>query len=207
MSNVNIRQLKDPVSGDVFYPQTDIAGLVSGGGPGVDAVPTAGSEKLVESGGVFSAAIDNGVTNISEVNKSGSTLATYNSLSAAAKKGGMSIKFIQLTPATYSVVKTEGLTEQPTGTDVQEALAVGTGSYTAEQLSGITLPTNVGGSVTYWLAVTVDEVTTYTTWVVTYASAESQEYVQYRLMKTTWSNVVSDWQGVDSEPTADGLKF
>lgn len=28
------------------------------------------------------------------------------------------------------------------------------------------------------------------------------EYVQYRLMKTAWSTVVADWQGVDSEPTA-----
>ena len=173
---------------------------------GIDTVPTPNSTNVIESNAV---AVHGNALDISELNKNGSTLATYTSLSealatvpAAYQRGGMSIKFIQLTPATYSVVKTEGLTEQPTGTVVQEALAVGTGSYTAEQLSGITLPTNVGGSVTYWLAVTVDEVTTYTTWVVTYASAESQEYVQYRLMKTAWSRDVGDWQGVDDEPTA-----
>lgn len=28
----------------------------------------------------------------------------------------------------------------------------------------------------------------------------NDEYVQYRLMKTAWSNVAGDWQGVDSEP-------
>lgn len=121
MSNVNIRQLKDPVSGDVFYPQTDIAGLVSGGGPGIDAVPTAGSVKPVQSGGVFNDVTEAGVTNLSEVNKSGSTLATYASLSAALdavpasyQRGGISIKFIdsnsnkyvqyRLTTATWSSV-------------------------------------------------------------------------------------------------------
>ena len=30
----------------------------------------------------------------------------------------------------------------------------------------------------------------------------NDEYVQYRLMKTTWSNVVSDWQGVESKPVS-----
>lgn len=144
------------------------------------------------------------VFDVSEYNSG----ATYETLAAAlaavpagVQRGGMSIKFIHLTPATYSVVKTEGLTEQPTGTEVQEALSIDTGSYTAEQLSGITLPSAVGNNVTYWVAVTVDEVTTYTTWVITYASAESQEYVQYRLMSTAWSTVVADWQGIDSEPT------
>lgn len=169
---------------------------------GCDAVPTAGSVKPVQSGGVFSAAIDNGVTNISEVNKSGSTLATYDSLSvaiaavpAAYQRGGMSIKFIQTIPASYSVVKAEGVETAPaSGTEVQESLAVGTGTYTADQLSGITLPSTVGTSVTYYLAVTEDETTTYTTWVIVYATAEGQEYVQYRLMSTVWSSSVADWQ-------------
>ena len=142
------------------------------------------------------------VFDVSEYNSG----ATYEILSAAlaavpatSHRGGMSIKFIQLTPATYSVIKTDGVTEQPTGTEVQEALSIGTGSYTAEQLNGITLPSAVGNRVTYWIAVTVDDVTTYTTWVITYASAESQEYVQYRLMKTNWSTVAGDWQGVTDE--------
>jgi len=176
---------------------------------GVDTVPTPNSTNIIESNAV---AVHGNALDISELNKNGSTLATYTSLSealaavpASVQRGGMSIKFIQLTPATYSVVKTEGLTEQPTGTEVQEVLVIGTGTYTAEQLSGITLPTSVGNSVTYWMAVseTVDEqeVTTYTTWIISYASAESQEYVQYRLMKTSWSNGIGDWQGIDKEPT------
>ena len=176
---------------------------------GCDAFPTAGSVKPVQSGGVFNAIAEAGVINISEMNKVDTTPAVYSSLSEAlaavpstSHRGGMSIKFIQLTPATYNVVKTEGLTEQPTGTEVQEVLAVGTGSYTAEQLSGITLPSAVGNSVTYWLAVTADEVTTYTTWVITYVSAEKQEYVQYRLMKPAWSDDDADWQGADDKPTA-----
>ena len=170
---------------------------------GVDTVPTPNSTNIIESNAV---AVHGNALDISELNKSESTLATYTSLSealatvpASVQRGGMSIKFIQLTPASYSVVKTEGVTEQPTGTEVQEALTVGTGSYTAEQLSGITLPTNVGGSVTYWLAVTVDEVTTYTTWVITYASAESQEYVQHFLTNDEWNTNEVYWQKLNIE--------
>jgi len=37
---------------------------------------------------------------------------------------------------------------------------------------------------------------------VKFVQSSDNKYVQYRLMKTAWSNVVGDWQGVDSEPTA-----
>ena len=145
------------------------------------------------------------VFDVSEYNSG----ATYETLTAAlaavpasVQRGGMSIKFIQLTPATYSIVKTEGLTEQPTGTKVQEALAITDGTYTAAQLP-VEAPAT---TATYWMAVTetVDgvETTTYTSWVITKATNDSKEYVQYRLMAADWSNVVGDWQGVDSEPIA-----
>ena len=32
-------------------------------------------------------------------------------------------------------------------------------------------------------------------------SSSDNKYVQYRLMSTTWSTAVADWQGVDDEPT------
>ena len=180
--------------------------------PGMDNVPTSGSQKLLSSDTILTHgnAIDVSILN-ANVNTNPATPSTYNSLSEAlasipsnCRKGGMSIKFIQSTPATYNVVKTEGVTELPTGTELESASSIGSGTYNASQLSDFsTLPTT--SAVTYYVAVTetVDEqeVTTYTTWVITRASAESQEYVQYRLMKTAWSNVVGDWQGVDSEPT------
>ena len=135
--------------------------------------------------------------------------STYTNLSEALsavpvgnRTGGLTIKFIKNTPATYSVVKTDGVTEEPTGTELQDALFIESGTYTAEQLL-VDAPTK---SVTYWMAITetVDEqeVTTYTTWVITKASNDSQRYVQYRLMNTAWSTAVGDWQGVDDEPIA-----
>ena len=135
---------------------------------------------------------------------------TYTNLSEALsavpvskRTGGLTIKFIKNTPATYSVVKTEGITEQPTGTEVQVAFFIESGTYTAEQLP-VEAPAS---TVTYWITVTetVDEqeVTAYTTWVITKASNDSQEYVQYRLMSTSWSTNVANWQGVDDEIVID----
>ena len=145
------------------------------------------------------------VFDVSEANNG----STYTNLSEALsavpeniRKGGMTIKFIQLTPATYSVVKTEGITEQPAGTEIQDSLVIESGTYTAEQLP-VEAPVT---TVTYWIAVTEtvdeEEVTTFTTWVITKATNDSQEYVQYRLMSTNWSTAVGDWQGVDDEPVA-----
>jgi len=125
------------------------------------------------------------------------------------RKGGMSIKFIQTTPAKYTVVKIEGLTEQPTG-DTEEITSdpsIASGTYEASQLSAFsTLPALLNSSLTYYLAVTetVDEqeVTTYTSWKITYAQSSDNKYVQYRLMSDTFNTTVANWQGVDDEPTA-----
>ena len=72
---------------------------------GIDDVPTDGSEKLVTSGGVFA---NIGAFDISDYNKSGSTLATYANLTAALaalpseyQKGGMSVKFVQSSDNKY----------------------------------------------------------------------------------------------------------
>lgn len=37
---------------------------------------------------------------------------------------------------------------------------------------------------------------------IQYIDEDAGEYVQYRLMETSWSTNVKDWQGVDAEPTA-----
>lgn len=167
----------------------------------MDYEPVEGSVKPINSAGVLA---HGSAFDVSEYNKNEGVLATYESLAAAlaavpatSQRGGMSIKFIQLTPATYSVVKTEGLTEQPTGTEVQEALTITDGTYTAAQLP-VEAPAT---TATYWLSVTETvedvETATYTTWVITKVTSDSQEYVQYRLMKTAWSTAITDWQGVD----------
>ena len=150
--------------------------------------------------------LDNSALDVSELNNT-----NYNSLSNAIaaipetlQKGGMEIRFKQFTPATYTVVKTEGVEIQPSGTEVQEALNLESGTYTAAQMTSVTPPES--GSVTYYLTVTVDETTTYTTWMITKATNDSTKYVQYRYMETvttaaTFTNV-ANWQGVDDEPTA-----
>lgn len=131
---------------------------------------------------------------------------------AARRKGGMSIKFIQTTPAKYTVVKTEGATEQPTGTEIQSDPGISSGTYTASGLSAFdALPATLNSSLTYYLAVTntVDEqeVTTYTTWVITYTHSYDNKYVQFRYMGTAVTGSpnpffdTDNWQGVDLNPT------
>lgn len=72
---------------------------------GIDDIPTAGSPNLVKSGGAFA---NMGAFDISDYNKSGSTLATYADLTAALaalpseyQKGGMSVKFVQSSDNKY----------------------------------------------------------------------------------------------------------
>ena len=185
----------------------------------IDDTPTIDSDNLVKSGGV---ALYAGAFNVSEYRKSASTLATFASLSevlasaatnipTAYRIPGMSIKFIQLTPATYTVVKTEGVTEQPTGTELQSASSVTSGTYNTGGLTDFaTLPTT--SAETYYFAVTetVDEqeVTTYTTWVITLVQSSDNKYVQFRYMGTSTAVAdftnVANWQSmnVDDEPTA-----
>ena len=168
-----------------------------------DAEPTTGSVKPINSGGVLS---HGSAFDVSEYNKSEGVLATYETLSAAlnavpatSQRGGMSIKFIQLTPATYSVVKTEGLTEKPAGTEVEQALAITDDIYTAAQLP-VEAPVT---TATYWMAVTETvedvETTTYTIWVITKVTADKTEYVQYRLMSTAWSTIAENWKSLADE--------
>ena len=114
------------------------------------------------------------IFDISEYNSG----AIYANLSAALaavpqnkKQGGMTVKFIQVTQARYSVVKTENLETQPTGTLLSEAPYIDSGTYDENQLRTIfsTLPSDTGveNALTYYVAVTVDETTTYTSWVIT----------------------------------------
>ena len=125
---------------------------------------------------------------------------------AAIRTEGMSAKFIKDIPATYTVAKTEGLTTEPTGTELQEAPAVNSGIYTANQLSAFaTLPQTTGAAnaVTYYVEVAGDT-TTYVSWVITKATNDSAEYVQCRYIGTDITTAaaftnIANWQGVDRE--------
>ena len=115
------------------------------------------------------------IFDISEYNSG----AIYANLSAALatmpqnkKQKGMTVKFIQqVTPERYSVVKTENLETEPTGTLLSEAPYIDSGTYDENQLSTIfsTLPSDIGAgnALTYYVVVTVDDTTTYTSWVIT----------------------------------------
>ena len=96
--NINIRQIKD--GDEVFYPQTDIHGLVNNGEYAIEDFPAKDSSNLVSSKGVFNSI---GAFDISELNATENphTLATYadlqsalNALPAEYRKGGMSVKFV-----------------------------------------------------------------------------------------------------------------
>lgn len=113
------------------------------------------------------------------------------------RAGGMSVKFIiQL----YTVAKTTSGT-QPSGTllNTDPGIAVGN-TYKAADLSAFaTLPTT--DAVVYYVS-DGEETPTYTIYTISKNAISGCAYVQYRLMSAVWSNVVTDWQGVDAEPTA-----
>ena len=156
-----------------------------------------------------------GVYDISVANSG----ATYDNLTAALgsnganipsnkRSGGMSIRFQKNVYATYSVVKTEGLDTEPTGTELESDPAINSGTYVASQLSAFTtLPTSTGAAnaVTYYVEVSGDT-TTYTKWVITKLTNDSVVYVQYRYMSTSTTNAdivnVANWQGIDNIPIA-----
>lgn len=96
--SANIREIKDPITGEVFYPLTDIHGLKNNGQNAIDNAPTPGSDNLVTSGGVASSI----VFDISEAHNG----AKYADLEAALgvngvnipepiRRGGMSVKYVQ----------------------------------------------------------------------------------------------------------------
>ena len=184
-----------------------------------DAVPTKDSVKPMQSGGVL---LHGSALDISELcaTENPHTPAKFENLSAALtalaalpstyKTGGMIIKFI-LDNALYSVVKTEGLETEPTGTELSEDPDIASGTYTPSQLSDFsTLPTTLNSSLTYYMEV-VGDTTTYTTWVITCVHTSDNNYVQYRYMLSYSGNTTAEnnkfanpanWQGVDDEPVA-----
>jgi hypothetical protein len=164
--------------------------------------------KLPTSQAVFDYVMKNGVFDLSAYTGNtyeslSAALTALNALGSAFKKGGMSIKFNQVTPIKYSVVKTTGLTTQPDGTQLNSDPGVNSGTYTAAQLSAFNaLPATLNSSLTYWMEVAGDT-TTYTSWVITYVQSSDNKYVQYRLMVNSFSTTDTDWQGVDEEPTPE----
>ena len=135
-----------------------------------------------------------GVFDISEYNAISNTPATYDNLTVALgtnggnvpegmRTGGMSVKYIENVYADYEVVVTEGLEEEPTGTELANASSVTSGTYKATQLTDfLPLPSNVGDSLIYYIAV-VGDTTTYTQWLITKKTADHTKYVQWRYLR------------------------
>lgn len=125
----------------------------------------------------------------------------YNSLNAALtaanillsedqKKGGMNIKFIKTTAATYKVVK---LNHVVTGTRIPYPLTLESGTYTAKDIEGVDLPVNVDEAVSYYY----QEGSNVTSWTITKVTDDIYEYKQYRLKAISWSTNTDDWQDMD----------
>ena len=110
---------------------------------------------------------------------------------------GMQIKFIQTTSAKYTVVKTDGIVNQPIGTEIQSDPRMDSGTYEESQLNVAfsSLPDVLNSSITYYLTVT--ETTTYTTWKITLIQSSENNYMQYRYVGTSTANAVftnvSNW--------------
>ena len=124
---------------------------------------------------------------------SSSNLSTL--IPTSVRKGGMSIKFQKTIPATYFVTKTKGVKKIPSGgIELESASLIGTGVYNSTELDDFsTLPAYTGNSTTYYYAVS-GETTTYITWKIVKWFGQSKKYVQYRLINTSWSINVNDWQ-------------
>lgn len=190
---------------------------------------------------VLGGGIGSGVYDISEKNKVNNEPSTYSDFSyilnasrvntlipIKVRAGGMSVKFIKFTPATYTVTKTVGLDTQPTGTELVSSSSVGNGTYTADSLSDFsTLPTAINGTVTYYYTITTtttEEVegeqqevttTTYTRWIVKKITADIYDYEQWRYVTkytndTTGNNDfknIANWQGIDKELVPESINL
>lgn len=144
-----------------------------------------------------------GVFDISAYNLTEGSPTPYADLAAALgtnganvpqslRKGGMSVKFIQ---QLYTVTKSTSSTE-PSGTEITNDPGIGSGTYTAAQLSAFnTLPSG-STSVVYYMEVD----SSYVVWSI--AQSSDNKYVQARCMAQNFTTDVTQWQGVDSTPIA-----
>lgn len=146
--------------------------------------------------------------------------ATYDNLTAAlganganvpsdVRNGGMSVKYIENVYADYSVVVTEGLTTEPTGTLLESAPSITSGTYKASQLTDFsTLPANPYNSVLYYIAVAGDT-TTYTQWVITKKTNDSTQYAHWTYKGTSVADAdivnLDNWVG-SLEDEAETIK-
>ena len=118
---------------------------------------------------------------------------------AAVRSGGMGVKYLENVYADYDVVVTEGLTTEPTGTELDSAPSITSGTYKASQLAAFsTLPENPYNSVTYYVAVAGDT-TTYTQWTITKLTNDSTKYVHWIYTSSSVENAdfvkLDNWVG------------
>ena len=152
------------------------------------------------------------IYDISEANAESGIPAIYSDLLAAlgpsganvptsVRSSGMTVKFIQ---QLYTVVKTTSSSAPSGGTSINSDPGIGNGSaYTAADLSAFSsLPTT--SSVVYYLS-DGESTPIYTIWTISKNAIASCSYVQCRYMGTSTSTgftTITNWQGVDSTPTA-----
>lgn len=148
--------------------------------------------------------------------KTGQNYETLNDALTAAnsviptskKKGGMSIKFIKPILATYSVEVEYDVTEIPSlSTSIDKSLIPAPGIYNSKDLENIpNLPSVLNTYKIYYAAAATPSDNpairdSYIVMTVKKLTNESGEYLQYRLMSTTFNTTPSNWQGVDDVPT------
>ena len=122
---------------------------------------------------------------------------------ADLRAGGMSVKFIKNDPATYTLTKsTESSAPSGTTYTLTTDPDISAGTYDASALSAFNtveaLPSSIGSEKVY----VYDDRGSYIVYTIAMNTAETSHYEQYRLVSATWSTAVSDWQGVDSSPSA-----
>lgn len=160
---------------------------------------------------------DDGIYDVSAAHMTDNTPKSYNSLSdaladiiVAKRKGGMSIRFLlQL----YTVVKSTTTTDPSSDTRYHTVTydLPDSGTHVASDFTSA-FSTNLAGLVAGTASYYYKEESggTYTTWTVTKVQSSDNNYIQFRYTlpyeNTTAGNAaflnVTNWQGVDDEPTA-----
>ena len=180
-SNFNAIELQDGLSVLMWNGSWSSQQIFS-----IDDVPTAGSENLVKSGGVYS----NNSWNLEEKEE-------FNVVDKKSKKG-FSVDKDGVKARVYNIVDKNGNVINIIDRYSESVFDISAYNLTDGQLTKYAdLATALGTNGT-----NVPELYRRGGMTVKYIQSSSNKYVQYRLMATSFSTNASDWQGIDDEPTA-----
>lgn len=154
-------------------------------------------------------------------------LSALQDVPVAKRRGGISVRFQKLTPATYNLVFNDygsKLTEDEqsaisSATAIESMFNASNGVFRATRITSgyegndkatidsainaLRLNSSLMFTTTYTTEETVEEetvqVTNYVLYTITKVTDNITEYVQYRNLSSTWNTIEENWQGVDTD--------